>query len=113
MSRDAVLWTAVMIGPLAWMLAFGTQFTLSGWTCGLGSKLPLYVVSVAAMILVAIGIVASFSSWRAMGKSWPGESAGPSVRTNVMALSGIALNAFFLVVLIAQTIPHLMLAGCE
>ncbi len=78
-----------------------------------GSKLPLYVVSAVALLLVLTGMIAALRIWRTMGASWPGEGGGESARIHAIAISAIGLNVLFLVVLIGQAIPQILLAGCE
>jgi hypothetical protein len=111
--RDSILWLVVLTGPLVWMLSFGAVFALSGWTCTWNSKLALYLVSCAALLLTESAGVAAFGQWRAIGKEWPGESGGAVSRARAMAIAGIALNLMFFVVIIGQSIPQLLLVGCE
>lgn len=113
MTRNAVLGLAVATGPIVWLLTFGADFALSGWTCGAQSRLPQYILSVVSIVLTGAAMWAAWVEWRAAGKGFPGESGGPAARARSVAIVGIALNAMFLVVAIAQTIPHLMLGGCE
>lgn len=113
MIRDSILWLVVLAGPVVWMLSFGADFALSGWTCTWGSKLLLHLVSCAALLLIASAGVAAFGQWRAVGKDLPGESGQAVARARAMAIAGIALNIGFFVVIIAQSIPQLLLVGCE
>lgn len=113
MTRDSMLWLVILSGPVVWMLSFGAVFSLSGWTCSWGSKLALYLVSLAALLLTGSAAAAAFRQWKTVGKDWPGESGGSASRARAMAIAGIALNVMFFVVIIGQSIPQLLLVGCE
>jgi len=113
MSRGTILGLAIATGPLVWLLSFGADFALSGWTCGAHSRLPFFVISAAGVLLTALAMALSWHEWVAIGKEWPGESAGEVARRRSVAIGGIGINALFILVLIAQSIPILMLRGCE
>lgn len=113
MNRDGVLWLVILAGPVAWMLSFGADFALSGWTCAWRSKLPLHMITLAALVVTGSAAAIAFSRWVAIGKEWPGETGGETARSRVMAITGVALNLMFFIVLIAQAIPQLLLVGCE
>ena len=113
MTRSYLLALAISTGPLVWLLSFGADFALSGWICGAQSKVPLYVVSTIAIVLSGAALAIAWREWVLSGKEWPGEAGGPAARTKSVALAGVGINALFIVVVIAQTIPHLMLGGCE
>lgn len=113
MKRHWILWFAVLTGPITWLAAFAAVFFLSGWTCPWRSKLPLYLISSAALIITSLGATLAYSQWRSVGKDWPGEAGGEIARARAMAIAGLALNLMFFLVVVAQAIPQILLVGCE
>jgi hypothetical protein len=112
-NRDTIITLALLTGPLVWMLSFAVGVAFSGWTCSSRSKLPLYVASAMSLLLTGWAMIAAWRQWLAAGKGVPGETAGELARTRALAIGGIGLNGLFLIVAIGQTIPQLLLGGCE
>ena len=113
MKRDSMLWLAAATGPIVWILTFGADVSLSDWPCRHQDRLLLYALSALAVALTAVALTAGLSQWRVLGRGYPGESSSPLARDRAIAIGGIGLNLLFLLVLIAQTIPTLILKGCE
>ena len=113
MSQDRALWTVVLAGPVVWLCSFLANYALAPWACTFQSKLALYAVSLAALALCAVSTVYAWNLWKQLGAEWHAEGAAAVPRRRAMAISGIVLSAGFLLVVIAQSIPELMLASCE
>jgi uncharacterized protein involved in response to NO len=100
-KADAVLWAGLAISPLAWFLNLQINFALAPLACQGHSKAVLNLTSAAALGLVLLGGLLSWTELR------------PLSRRRGMALGGMALSGLFFLVILAQTIPNLMLRGCE
>jgi hypothetical protein len=100
-KADVLLWAGFAISPMAWFLNLQINFALAPLACEGHSKAILYLTSVAALGVV---LLAGLLSWTELR---------PQSRRRGMALGGMALSALFFVVILAQTIPNLMLRGCE
>jgi uncharacterized protein involved in response to NO len=100
-KADAILWAGLAISPIVWFLNLQINFALAPLACETHAKWMLYLTSTAALIFVLLAGVLSWTQLR------------PLYRRRGMAIGGIALSALFFVVILAQTIPNLMLAGCE
>jgi len=99
--------TAALASPLVWFANQVAQFALAPLACVWHSNLMLWIVAAAALLLdTGCGVVA-WSAWQKRAD----EDAMPMPPW--LALSAVMLSASFFVVIVAQTIPILMLAGCE
>jgi hypothetical protein len=117
-GRITALWIGVLAGPFAWSALLETNYILSYVACEQRQTWMLHLAAAVALALVAAA--ASFT-WRAAphGLSYDGERevstdpvATEVVRARFMAISGLALCAWFAVVIIAMEIPVLVLKPC-
>ena len=110
------LWFGMLGGAAAWALHLVLSYSLVPAACaaGLGYLLYLGIVGTGIIALAAVLV-----SWRALrltrGMS---EENGNGERLTVqrvrfMALSGIAMSAFFLAVILAQSVPILAQDPCS
>ena len=101
--------TAALASPLIWFANHTAQFALSPLACVWHSNLVLWIVVGTALLLDAgCGLVA-WSAWQKRAPEGMPESAP---MPPWLAMSGVVLSAGFFIVIIAQAIPDLMLAGC-
>ena len=105
-NRDAILWTVVLGSPIVWLLSLEASFALAPLACSSYSKFALYLVSIASLAIEAGGGILAWNLWRR-------PSPQSELRLRGMALGGAILSGLFFVVILAQTIPNLMLARCE
>jgi uncharacterized membrane protein YidH (DUF202 family) len=113
MKRDLMLWTALLAGPLIWFLSFGARWSLSGWVCAFHWKPALFVIAAVAVMLVAGAGTLAWTEWQRVGREMPGEAGGAIPRSRTMAMMGVALCVFSIVLIVAQAIPEVVLGGCE
>jgi hypothetical protein len=106
------LFAGIAAGPLAWALSLGANFALAPVVCTDAAKGYLYLVLLAAFLLCAVGIVFARAALRSVPASSPG-TPPPAPHYHFMALSGIVLSAFSILLVAAQTIPTILFAGCE
>lgn len=103
MKGTLALWTGLLTAPIVWFFSLEAKFVLAPWVCTFGWKWAAYAVSLIALAIIAAGGRIAWLQWQQV----EGE------RPRAMALGGVFLSAGFLIVLLAQTIPELVLAGCE
>jgi hypothetical protein len=113
MKRNLALWTGVLAGPIVWLLSFEANYALAPWACIFQTKLALYLVSLAALILCAGSGIIAWRQWIELGKEWPGTGGGAIPRSRIMAVGGVLLSAMFFLVILAQAIPAVLLEACE
>lgn len=131
----ALLWLGVLAAPAAFMLDLTASFALVERACANGGAIIWAVTIGAALVAVAAGTLA-WRSWQAVGpdpeprgegveRSSPAstghtlaselrtDAPGPIGRSRFMALAGVGVSAFFLLVVLASAIPALVLPACH
>lgn len=108
----ALLWLGVLAGPIAWALQLQVNYSLMPWICGGGSMLVVHVVTVAALLLAAIGAFAAWRSWQHAGRGWPSGAGDVIERTRFMAVWGMVFSTLFFVLIVMQAIPSFILPPC-
>jgi hypothetical protein len=107
MTRGQIFLMGIVPGPAAWFLNLNANFALAPVACTWGWKFALHAVSAAALLAVA---VAAGVCWKNSGPVEGDTLADSRYR---FALAGLALNALFFLVILAQALPNFLLAGCE
>ena len=113
MKRAAMLWTGVLAGPAVWFLNLEANFALAPLACGAQSKAPLHLVSIASLAIAAIAGILAASQWRQLSDHYGGGSPVTEMRLRGMAIAGITLSVLSFLVILAQSVPNVILAGCE
>ena len=113
MKRDLALWTGVLTGPVVWSIFFVAKWFLAYWICAFHWKAAAWMLSILPLIPTAAAGLMAWSQFRELGSETPGQTGGTLGRSRALALAGVALNIGFFLVLIAQTLPEIILAGCE
>jgi nicotinamide riboside transporter PnuC len=108
----AVLWFAVLAGPLAWMLGLNAQYSLVRVACAKNNMLYLHAVSVLPLLLAASGGWVAWREWRRTGRAWPGEEGGTMARSRFMVALGLLGSALFTLAILAQWIASFFLNPC-
>jgi hypothetical protein len=112
-TRDRLLWTGVLAGPVAWALELLINYALVKPACGRGwSSGPFNFVTIGALAIVLLGAAAA---WRALAATPPGaatDGGHPLERSRAMAIYALASCAFFAVVVVAGAVPQWMLDAC-
>lgn len=113
MKRDLALWTGVLTGPIVWSIFFLAKWFIAYWICAFHWKPAAWALSIVPLIPTAAARMLAWSLFRELGRESPEQTGGVIGRSRALALAGIVLSAGFLLVLVAQTFPEMILAGCE
>ena len=111
--RSVLLWIVVLASPLAWFLYFSNAFFFTPLSCGHGGKTAAWIGAVLAIVVI---VAAGASAWKYLQTpSTEPDPAHPRYSSNrrVMAWGGIGMSGLFLLVMLAQLIPNIMIGGCE
>lgn len=115
-ARIAALWFGILAGPVVWLTLLEVNYVLSYVSCETGHKWFLHVAVLVAVSLVAL---AGYLAWT-NGPPDERELHTPPVtrgtaemRARWMALYGITSSVFFIIVILANEIPILVLHTCE
>ena len=114
--RLLALWIGVLGGPLVWAALLQTNYTMSYVACEQRHTWMLHLATVVALALI---VLAAFTTWRAAPSL--GHHELPSIdpeetallRARFMAIGGLALCAFFALVILATAIPAVVLNPCS
>ena len=96
--RQAVLGAGLILAPIAWFASLEANFALARLACSGHGKGVLLLVSAVALCLAVIGGLMAWSQRNYYAR---------------LAVPGAAMSALFTIVIVAQSIPNLILGGCE
>ncbi len=125
-------WTGVLLafgvfgGGTAWVLHLGLSYASVPWVCAEGATWVLHLLTTVTVLLSAAATGASIAVWRrppSTGGARPadeGEAGVPAAdvtalartsdrTTRFLALAGMILSGFFLVLILAEGMPLLLL----
>lgn len=115
-----LLWLCVVAGPLAWSVQLAVSYPLVGPTCDGAASFWLHGVSLVTFLVC---LVSAMASWRRIRRGDP--IAVKTVLTDradvaerelpardFLAISGLILSSFFLLVILTQWMPVLVLNPC-
>ena len=112
-KHDLLLWLSIFVGPIVWFWTMETNFALAPAVCHGNSKSAAYFVSAIGLVLTGGGAATAWTLWKRLGREFPGDWGGAVARSRFMAIGGTALAAASFLVILAQTIPQIILKGCE
>lgn len=108
----AQLWFGVFAGPVAWLFDLQLSHSLANRACMSGDRLMYALSSIGgAAIVVAAGLIA----WRQLQVLSAADTQGAFGvdRNRFLAITGIAFSAGFLLLLLGNLVPKLMLGLCD
>ena len=116
--RITALWIGLLAGPFAWAALLETNYVLSYVAC---EERHPWMLHLAAAIALALVAGAAALTWRAAPHGLnhereretstdPGDTA--MTRARFMAISGLALCAWFALMIVAMEIPVVVLEPC-
>jgi hypothetical protein len=100
---------AAFASPLIWFANQAAQFALAPVACLWHSNAVLVAVASVALVLVALS---GLTAWIALDEPVADGTGLASPMPRWLALGGITLSVSFFIVIVAQMIPNLLLAGC-
>jgi len=107
MNGSLLKFTALS-SPVIWFLNHTAQFALAPLACVWQSNVILWVVGAIAL---ALDVVCGFAAWTSLqhAREGPPEEAP---MPPWLAMSAVALSVSFFLIIAAQMIPPIVLAGC-
>lgn len=91
-------WTGVLTGPVVWLFDLGLMYLLVRHSCTSRSSAALFAITLAALLLTALGALAAKVNLE---------------RNRFMALGGMMMSGFFFLLVLAEAIPVWVLNPCE
>jgi hypothetical protein len=116
--RLAALWAGILTGPIVWLTLLETQYVLSYVACETGATWFMHASTGIALVLVG---GAAWAAWSASdgspydddGQERPVGVGTRRQRCRWMSLAGLALSAWFALVILAMEVPILILGVCQ
>jgi hypothetical protein len=116
--RLAALWAGLLTGPIAWLMLLEVNYILAYVACESRSTWFMHLAVVIALLVVA---TAGYGAWAAShGNILAAETLTPPLsdetrlqRSRWMSLAGVALSAWFLLVILAMEVPLIVLKECQ
>jgi hypothetical protein len=109
----ALLWVAVLIGPIAWFLHQQVGYGMATFACGRNGEVGLHVVTGIALLIIALGAIIAWRSSVRLGRVGMVHGDGTVARSRFMALGAGLSSLFFTPVIIAQWVPTFFLRPCQ
>jgi hypothetical protein len=111
---------SILVGPILWLLHFVFVYSLAEFGCRANFtnwwyfppesiRISIIVVTIPVLLLVIIGVFMALGSWRRLHTGQNIEEDGEYF----LALTGIIVSAFFIVIILATAIPSLILNVCD
>lgn len=118
-----MLWLCILAGPLSWSMQLAVAYPFLDWSCGAGHSLLVHAATLIAVILTG---TSAYLSWHNLqlhrtldrinenpnSQKRGSESESEIPPRQFMALAGLMLSLFFLLVSIVQWSPVLVLDPC-
>jgi hypothetical protein len=110
------LLVGVLLAPLAWAAQQQTLYTMVAWACQSGHAVVMHLVSIAALLLAALGALVAWRNWqradRGQANDKDDDRGGSLSRSRFLAVLGLTSSAFFFLVIGAQWIATFVLHPC-
>jgi hypothetical protein len=108
----AWLWFGVLAGPVAWALDEGISYAIAQHACSTGAFYELHIISAFCLILAAAGFFAARSQFAHVQGAYD-EGGSARDRSWFLARFGMASSLGFALVIIALSVPKIVLSPCD
>lgn len=110
----AILWAGILLPALAWAIHLNVSYAAVNPSCEGDWEWPFHLVTIAALLVAAFGLMLALKSWEWTGREWPSGRDGSVLgRSRFMAVAGLLLGCLFILLIIAQYIPGFFLHPCQ
>lgn len=117
MNQDTRLWIVLLVPAVLWAAHLQTVYSLHPTACEAGNDVVLWLASLLLLAAQAVLILHAYRLWRVHPASMTEHvDEDPSTnwaRVRFMALMGLLGSCFFALMVIAQTVPFLLLRPCD
>jgi hypothetical protein len=108
-----LLWVSILAGGLAWTLHLLVSYLLVPVACATGRAWLLHGVTLVTEVVTVIGLVIAYRAWKKIESSDRSQVLGRSSGyKRFLALCGVLLNLFFVVVIFLEGLPVAFLSPC-
>ena len=110
---NLALWAGVLLGPITFLVLLETNYTIEEWACRVGYWWPMHVVAAVAVAVTVFALLLAWRNWVASGREWPEGDGGSVERSRFLSALGVLTSGGFILVMIAQWIPVMILGPCQ
>jgi len=111
-THEARQWFGILIGPIAWLTQFLTNYALVRLACREHNNLVLHLISGLFLAIVIFGgALSAISFLQSRDQSTSGEEL--SARPHFMAMLGISCSALFAFAIVIQALASFILDPCQ
>ena len=112
-ARAWALWIEMLGPPVLWLIQFQIRYALVPWCCANGNRSLLWTSSGGSLVLAAVMLMMSWSSWRnTPAPPMTEEAPIGQKRARFMATVGLMSSSLFLLLIAVQAIPVLFIDPC-
>ena len=107
-------WLGLGLAPAIFFVHLQTSYMLVYWSCNrdVGSIL-VHLASLAAVAGAGLGVWCAWLAWVRSGAEAPGEVAGPTPRTRLLAACGLGVSGITTLLLLAQLVSGFVVPMCQ
>jgi hypothetical protein len=111
--RTWALAAGMFLAPFAWGSQLLINYSLTPTACATGQEWFLHLVSLAALLAALGGALIAQNAWTRLtsGSTVDGDARESGRR--FLALSGLGLSLFFVLVIVAEELPTWWLSACQ
>jgi hypothetical protein len=99
--------------PLSALLMQVIAYAGVQWACGHRNVAVVHIVPALFVVFAGLAIRISWRDWTSVGRIGRAENATITDRTRFVAVSGIALSAFSIVLILAMWLPLIIFDPCQ
>jgi hypothetical protein len=99
--------------PLVWAAQQQANYALTATACAAGAEGWLHLISLAALAAVIATALLSWRDWKRLPEGSTDEGMPEASRSRFLAVSGITLGLFFVLVIVATDLPNWILGACS
>lgn len=106
----SLLWTVILLAPIAWAIALGTMLPLTDWACEHGQRSTFFVMGGGCLLLAGASAALSWARLAKNAGSPPSDTAAQ--RSRFMLELGMGMSILFALVIAFYIVPVFLLSSC-
>lgn len=115
------LWFLVFTPPIAWTLHLAISYSLHPTACESSNRALLWLVSIVLVVIPTITGWRAFVFWHSLPDPYAGGAAGAPEdaeprqrgRERFLAVTGFVFSCLFILIVIGQSVPTILLRPCD
>jgi len=108
-----IAWIGILLAPVTWIVSFELNYALVPFACQSRSTWPLHSISIFALAIAGLGLIAAGYTWSATGKVALTDQADTVHRNGFLGMFGLLFSGILIVLIAAQWIPVFFVDPCN